>query len=259
MEKKMRQNQILTTEKVYVTPELKRKKKFYHFEFFLSVFLVCLLFSFYIYAEYDKSKNEEIGEQILSNANLYIAENANTEDTTTIGNKSEVWLIVMDSANSRSNHTVIAEPEPEPQALNRLPQDISYSEGLPYYTVATLVIPKLDKNFAILSRTSDALLKISPTKFWGPEPNEVGNFCIVGHNYHNTKFFSKVPDLSYGDTISLTDSYGRTINYYLYEKYVVEADDVSCTSQRTDGKREVTLITCTWDNKQRVVTKFREM
>lgn len=35
---------------------------------------------------------------------------------------------------------------------------------------------------------TEALLKISPTKFWGADPNEVGNFCIVGHNYRNTRF-----------------------------------------------------------------------
>ena len=48
-------NQILVTEKIYVTPELKRKKKLYKFNFFLSVFLVCVLFSYYIYAEYDRN------------------------------------------------------------------------------------------------------------------------------------------------------------------------------------------------------------
>lgn len=31
-------NQILVTEKVYVTPELKRKKMWFNIEFFLSVF-----------------------------------------------------------------------------------------------------------------------------------------------------------------------------------------------------------------------------
>ena len=36
-------NQILVTEKLYITPELKKKKKAYKFYFFLSVFLVCIL------------------------------------------------------------------------------------------------------------------------------------------------------------------------------------------------------------------------
>lgn len=44
-------NQILVTEKLYITPEIKRKKRMYKIRFFLSVFLICILFSYYIYAE----------------------------------------------------------------------------------------------------------------------------------------------------------------------------------------------------------------
>lgn len=63
-------NQILITEKLYVTPELKRKKKMYKLNFFLSVFLVCSLFSYYIYAEYDRNKNEEVSKEILASIDL---------------------------------------------------------------------------------------------------------------------------------------------------------------------------------------------
>ena len=51
-------NQILVTEKLYITPELKRKKKIYKFNFIISIFLVFVLTSFYIYAEYDRNKSE---------------------------------------------------------------------------------------------------------------------------------------------------------------------------------------------------------
>lgn len=33
------------------------KKKLYKLQLFLSVFLMCLLFSFYIYAEYDRERS----------------------------------------------------------------------------------------------------------------------------------------------------------------------------------------------------------
>ena len=67
-EKKM--NQILVTEKLYITPELKRKKKLFKIEFFLSVFLVCILSSYYIYAEYDRNKSEEVSRTILAEADF---------------------------------------------------------------------------------------------------------------------------------------------------------------------------------------------
>ena len=58
-------NQILVTKKLYVTPELRRKKKLYKFQFSFCVLLVCLLFSYYIYAEYDRTKSEEVSHEIL--------------------------------------------------------------------------------------------------------------------------------------------------------------------------------------------------
>lgn len=249
-------NQILVTQKLYVTPELKRKKNLYRLEFFLSVFFVCLLCSFYIYAEYDRNKSEEVGKQILSDVSFYMSESTNNEDETTIKIEEDVLMIVLEDEQPV---TVITSEVEKPQT-QIAKQDIKYSEGEEYYTVATIKIPKINVNYAVLSRTSDELLKISPTKFWGPEPNEVGNFCIVGHNYHDTRFFSKVPSLQYGDTIELTDTAtGRTLTYALYDRYEVYPNDVSCTTQLTNGKKEVTLITCTWDSKKRVIAKFREM
>jgi len=86
-----------------------------------------------------------------------------------------------------------------------------------------------------------------------------GNLCIVGHNYWNTKFFSKVPTLKKGDKIEITDLSGRTITYKVYKKYEVLPSDISCISQETDGKREVTLVTCTKDSKYRVIIKAEEI
>ena len=84
-----------------------------------------------------------------------------------------------------------------------------------------------------------------------------GNFCIVGHNYRNSKFFSKVPKLGIGEHIEITDLTGRTVTYEIYDKYEVDPTDVSSTSQKTEGRTEITVITCTNDSKKRVVVKAR--
>ena len=243
-------NQILVTKKLYITPELKRKKKIYKFYFFLSVFLVFILISFYIYAEYDRNKSEETSQAILSDFDQ--------ETDTTIA-KNNVLIAVLDDVNDPNNGAVVEEPQP---TVNKTKVE-STSDGFNYSTIASINIPKINVNYPILDGQTDsveeteALLKISPTKFWGPEPNEVGNFCIVGHNYRNTKFFSKVPTLENGDIIEITDEAGKTIQYSVYDKYQVVPEDVSCTSQLTDGKKEITLITCTNDSKMRVIVKAR--
>lgn len=243
-------NQILVTKKLYVTPELKRKKKVYKFEFFLSVFLVCVLLSAYIYAEYDRNKSEEVSQEIL--ANLEIPE----EDTTVA--KNNVLVVVLDEEIPE------AEAEEKPNVASTQTKQTTAS-GHQYTTIATINIPKIKVTYPIIDGPTDSpeetedLLKISPTKFWGPEPNEVGNFCIVGHNYRNSRFFSKVPTLVEGDSIDITDLSGKTITYKVYSKYEVDPSDVSCTTQLTNGRREITLITCTDDSKYRVVVKARQV
>ena len=242
----MGMNQILVTEKLYVTPGVKRKRVFYKTYFFLAILCVCLLFSAYIYAEYDKSKAEEAGKTFL---NLFSQEQGlplNEEE-------KHVWTFVLGEGEAEEIIDVQQE-----ELQEQLKQEVHYSEGLPYYAIATISIPKIDVEYAVFSRTSDELLKMSPTKIRGPEPNEVGNLCIVGHNYKNKSFFSKVPTLEIGDEITITDQKGRTISYTMYDKYEVDPSDTSCLIQNTDGKKEVTLITCTNDTLRRVITKYRE-
>ena len=253
-------NQILVSEKVYVTPELKKKKKMYKIDFFVSIFLVCILFSYYIYAEYDKNKNEAVSREILSNLNF----DENLADDTTIRFTQDNVVVILNTEDPFE--VIVSEPVEEPEE-NPIHTTVYKTEsGQEYYTVATINIPSINCHYPILNTTTDELLKISPTRFWGPEEdrgcddaNEVGNFCIVGHNYRNSKFFSKVINLVEGNIIELTDTKtGNTVEYVVYDKYVVDPSDVSCTSQRTNGLREITLITCTNDSKKRVIVKARE-
>ena len=89
--------------------------------------------------------------------------------------------------------------------------------------------------------------------------NEVGNYCIVGHNYRNGKMFGRLHELVNGDTVELEDLTGRKITYQVYNKYVVKPTDTRCTSQKTNGKKELTLITCTNYGKERLVVKCRQI
>lgn len=241
-------NQILIAEKLYVTPELRRKKKMYKMHAILSVFLALVLFSVYIYAEYDRNKSEEVSQDILASMEV-------EEDTTTIQMKDNILVVALDDYEEDSS----VEEVQISSNTNAISSRYVDSKGNIYSIVGMINIPKINVNYPILSETSEALLKVAPCKFWGPNPNEVGNFCIVGHNYRNKKFFSKVINLVVGDRIELTDLSGRVITYQVYDKYTVDPEDVKCTSQLTNGRKEVTLITCTNDSKQRVVVKTREI
>lgn len=131
------------------------------------------------------------------------------------------------------------------------------SNGKTYKVIANLNIPSLGIEYPVLSSTSDALLKISLNKYWGANPNEVGNMCIVGHNYEDSRFFGKLNKIKNGTIVKITDLSGKTLDYEVYDKYVVGPYDTDCTSQLTNGNTEITLITCYKNGTKRLVVKAR--
>lgn len=250
-------NQILVTEKLYITPELRRKKKIYKIRFFLSVFLICLLCSYYIYAENDRNKSEEVSKAILGQ----LENSQNVQNNTVIDNTvktivNDVLIVALDDTELQQEQV----PEPEQEPVSEEP-DTTYTTdtGENYTTDSILIIPCIDLRYPVLSETSDELLKISLNKYWGNGPNQVGNYCIVGHNYANGKMFGKLWRMEIGDTAILRDMSGNEVTYEVYDKYIVDPTDVSCTSQLTNGKREMTLITCSNYGTQRRILKCREI
>lgn len=241
-------NQILVTEKLYITPELKRKRKLYKIQFFISIFLVFLLSSYYIYAEYDRNKSEQVSQAVLSEVK--------TEDNTIKELSTNDPIIIVLSENEAE------EVEEETGEVNEIVKNTQIGDKT-YSTEAIITIPKIDISYPVLSETSDELLEISVNRYW-PEkdkmnPNDVGNYCIVGHNYRNGKMFGRLHELENGDIVELEDMTGRKLKYEVYYKYVVQPTDTSCTSQLTNGRKELTLITCTNYGTQRLVVKCREV
>ena len=238
-------NQILVTEKLYITPELKRKKKIYKFHFILSIFLVIILVSLYIYAEYDRNKSEEVSQVLLAEVKT------GKDDTTKQSTKDDAIIIVLSES---------AAEEAEDIGSNEIISDTTV-DGITYTTEAILTIPKIGITYPVLSETSDELLEISINRYWPEQnklqPNEIGNYCIVGHNYRNGKMFGRLNELENGDIVTLEDMTGRTLQYAVYDRFVVKPDDTSCTSQHTNGRKELTLITCTNYGTERLVVKCR--
>ena len=154
--------------------------------------------------------------------------------------------------------------EEETEGVKEEPKTITYTapNGKKYEAIATLNIPSLGIEYPILSSTSEALLKVALNKYWGANPNEVGNMVVIGHNYKNSKFFGKLPKIENGAIVKITDLTGKTLDYKVYDKYIIEPDDNACTSQLTNGQTEITLITCHYENgnvhaTKRLVVKAR--
>ena len=128
-----------------------------------------------------------------------------------------------------------------------------------YKVIGIINIPKIELEYPILEETTKATMKISISKYWGKEINSFGNVSLAGHNNYDGTMFGKNKKLEIGDLIELTDLSNNTIEYEIYDIFSTDPNDVTIL-QTTDSKiREVTLITCTNGNKQRLILKAKEI
>lgn len=128
-----------------------------------------------------------------------------------------------------------------------------------YKVIGIITIPKIDLKYPILDRTDNKGMKLSITKFWGSELNEIGNVTLAGHNNRDGTMFGKTKNLEKGDIIQITDKKSRTLDYEVFDYYIIDPNDVSCVESIDGSTKEVTLITCSNGNKKRLVTKAREI
>lgn len=128
-----------------------------------------------------------------------------------------------------------------------------------YKVVGIINIPKINIEYPILEKTNKESLKLSITKFWGEKINQKGNVVLAGHNNLNNKMFGKIDRLENGDIIELTDSQMVTVKYQVFDKYIIDPNDINCIFPVEENTREVTLITCTNRDKNRLVVKAREI
>lgn len=188
---------------------------------------------------------------IISNILNKIIKNSNEKDFETIKtvSNSENKITTDSSEDLQSDEQKMKNRSYQLQE----PEIISYYKGYP--VIAKLEIPKIHLETEVLKDYSDEALKVSVTKFYKGNPNQIGNFCIAGHNYITSNMFHYLKDLEITDKLYLTDAIFGKMEYEIYDKEIVNPKDISCLSQETDGKVELTLITCTTDSKNRIIIK----
>lgn len=213
-------NQILESKVLNKSTPLTPTNSSKKFKFILifSILIIALCIIIYLILKYNSYKKEKISKELLTNFGI-----------TTLYANSNNYI-----ASKTTNN--IEEP----------------------FVIGLLKIDKINLMYPILSNTSEELLKISPCRFYGPMPNEIGNLCIAGHNYANQKHFGKLTSLELNDIFQVYDLNGNFIDYIIYEIKEVSANDTSCINQDTNNSREVTLVTCNTIKGTRIVVKAKE-
>lgn len=202
----------------------KKRKKFFILNLFFACIIISILF-WTITEEYDEQTIKEKEEQVMDITKLSTMEN---------------------------------ETSIKPIQTKQYPKETVTTKYKGYAVAAKLEIPSIKLETYILEENSSKALNVAVTKFWGATPNEIGNLCVAGHNAPNKNMFRKLKKLKIGNNLFIIDNTIGRIEYEIYNTYKVYPEDVSCLTQQTDGKREVTLITCTNDSKQRTIIKAKE-
>lgn len=134
-----------------------------------------------------------------------------------------------------------------------------------YKVIGIVKIPKIEIEYPILEigdidpENAKVPMKLSIIKYWGENVNDYGNLSIAGHNNYDGTMFGKTKKLQIGDIVEMTDLTGQTISYSIYDIFVTDPNDVSILLPKDEKIREVTLITCTNGNKERLILKAKEI
>ena len=136
---------------------------------------------------------------------------------------------------------------------------IPYIEYEGYQVIGTIQISKINIEYPILIETNEDSLEKSITRVGNGKVNEIGNLTLSGHNYLDGSMFGKIDQLEKNDEISILDLNGNRITYKIFDIFVTNPNDVSALEPVEEGTREVTLITCTNGNRNRLIIKAREI
>ena len=165
-------NQILVSEKLYITPELKKKKKLYKFNFVVSIILVIALFGYYVYAEYDRNTSDK-SEEILSSLQVVQTPVDNTIADSTIKLQDDVLVVVLDDTVQEAEEVNLEELiQANKNAGSRInTKQYTTDNGAIYTTVAVVEIPKINITYPVIysndtsEKTTEDLLKLSVVKY----------------------------------------------------------------------------------------------
>lgn len=123
-----------------------------------------------------------------------------------------------------------------------------------YNVEGKIEIPEIDLEYPILEKTTPSSIELAVAIMYSANGlNQTGNTVIAGHNYRNGSFFGNNDKLKVGDKIYITDNSGTKIKYNIYNIYETSPDDSDFIMRDTNGKREVSLSTCTDNSKARLI------
>lgn len=175
-------------------------------------------------------------KKLMENFYLEIESNASpqAEDSNRSLEEIFIWGSSDENQDEIIENTGLIENSIEEKIVKRLPKAIGVIE-----------IPKIDVRLPIAEGVDLETLKFTVGHMPDTaELGEIGNTVLAGHRSNTFGvFFNRLAEVEIGDEIEIEKSDGNRISYEVYEKLLVEPDDLSVLSG-SNTFRVVTLITC---------------
>lgn len=170
--------------------------------------------------------------------------------------ENEVIVVAIEDEENKQNEVQDEQtPQTNQGTTNKTTSKVSYKG---YSMIGTIQIPKTKVKVPIVDKVTTSSIISAAAVLYGPGLNEVGNTVIVAHNYRNGTFFSNNKKLVVGDKVYITDITGRKIEYTIYKTYLANETEFDYATRNTNGKREISLSTCTTDPTKRLVIWAKE-
>ncbi len=152
----------------------------------------------------------------------------------------------------KSGNTISMEYEnttvTEPVKPKNPDDDIPIIKYKGFDTFGEIRIPSINVNMKVINKVTPAAIEVASAYLYSTDGfNQVGNTVIIGHNYKNGELFSNVTKLKVGNKIYLKTNGSKEIEYTIYKTFETTSYDASFYNRATNGKREITLSTCTDD------------
>lgn len=168
--------------------------------------------------------------------------------------ENQIIVVAVDDENTVDEVTNTTVETPSNNNTNKT-STVKYKG---YNVIGTIQIPKTKVKYPIVDDISTDAMDRAIVMLYGPGLNQIGNTVIAGHNYRNGGFFGNNKKLELGDKIYITDAYGNKVEYTITNKYLTTDTDFEYASRDTQGKREISLSTCTSDASKRLVIWAKE-
>ena len=215
----------------------------------LIIFIIILLgvAGYYFYLLYDNYQSNKIANELITEFSEATAE-IETNDA-----ENEVIDEPIDTEENEEPNTETPPNTSPTQGRSNTAVAQNHNPGTYYggYKVIGIIeIPSLNVKYPIFDVDNTKTLSLGTAAIYPMNVeqalNKHGNVVIAGHNYRNSRMFSKIHTLKNDDLIYITDIYGKKVAYKVYNNYTADVTDFNYATRYVDeGFAEISLSTCT--------------